>query len=70
MLSRVNLGSSVSLVISDPAFPSFRVVRKCNRWFAQKRWMGVWWNVGAFSEMGYASIADAQWVMYKEANRV
>lgn len=71
MASKKNSKSNENLVISDPEFPGFRVVGKRRRlgvrWFAQKRWMGIWWNVGLGSILGYFSSDEAQWVMYKEA---
>lgn len=69
MASKKNSKSSANLVISDPEFPGFRCLLKEGRWFAQKRWMGIWWNVGAFKHLGYAHAMDAQWVVRKEASR-
>lgn len=66
MLSKKNSKSNENLVIGDPEFPGFRCLLKEGRWFAQKRWMGIWWNVGAFNHLGYGSYAEASWAMCKE----
>lgn len=58
-----NSKSSVSLVISEPNHPRHRIILKGGRWFPQRRWLGIWWNMGSQSITGYSLLVEAEWVL-------